>query len=479
MSKKKKENNITVSFVDSNSAEDVTGSFIYIQTPNYKIAVDCGLSQSNDKHADFLANNKKLKEVKAKDLDFVFLTHMHGDHSLLTPKLYRDGFRGATIITYGSKDILKVMSEDSAKISERDVLLLNNQYNKKYKPLYSIADVHKMLEYTIEKPVNEKIKINEELSFELIPSGHLLFSCQVLLYITVNETVKKILITGDIGNKNIHNYFVGKYQQVDRFIDLAVVETTYGDRPELKNSNKERMNDLNKLKSVIDMQVHEMKGKVLLPTFALSRSQQLATMIYQLYKDKDWQPKVYIDSPLSISIFKEYEKILDGEDKKIFDELLQWENLIFVKEPDESKALVESKEPCCILSTAGFCQIGRVRNHLKSIVSNPNATVLFSGYASPDSLAGILRDPKIKTIKIDEKDYKVKCACFNLKSMSSHMPFDQMIESYSNMNCNKIVLHHGSKNAKETFAKKLKETLEKKCKSTRVVIANSSLKFNL
>lgn len=475
----KKKDKVTVSFIDEAASEDVTGSGVLIETPNHKILLDYGLVQTNDKYEDFLRNNIKTKEFKAKDLDFVFVSHLHGDHCLRIPQLYKNGFRGETIISENSLGVFKAMSEDSAYISERDVLVINTQHNKNYNPLYSIDDVNCMLNHTIEKPINKKIVIDEELSFEFIPSGHLLGGCQIILYITIDNITKTIGYTGDIGNNEIHNYFVGDFQPINRFVDVLIGESTYGDRPDLKTGIKERKNDLDKLKSVIDIQVKEMKGRVLIPSFAQSRIQQLALMIYKIYKDEEWKPNVYIDSPLAITIFKEYENILDGEDKKLFDEMLKWNNLIFVKETEDSKALVTSKEECVILSTAGMCQVGRVRHHLKSLVTNPNATILFVGFSTPGSLASLLKDNKRKSIIIDTKEYICRCASYSLKSMSGHAPFWQLINYYSSIPCNKIILHHGSKIAKETLKKELDKKLSKDCKSTRVVIANSSLKFNL
>lgn len=451
---------------------------IYITTPNYKLLVDCGLHQTNDKTADYLINNRKFKEFKPKDLDFVFITHNHGDHVLLTPRLYRDGFRGATIISAGSKQILKDMAYDSAYITERDVVVINAQNNKNYKPLYSVEDVDTMLIYTIEKPMNEKIEINDEISFELIPSGHLLGSCQIKLYLTVGETTKTILVTGDIGNKIVENKFVGKYQQVES-ADLVIAESTYGDKPDVKTGLKERKNDLDKFKSIIETQIHEMNGRVIIPSFAQGRITQLALMIYEMYKDSEWKPKVYIDSPLAIKLINDYSEALDGEEKRLFDEMLRDKMFTLVKETDASKELVSNNEPCCILSTAGMCQVGRIRHHLKSCVSNPNATILFVGFSTEGSLASLLKDPKRKSITIDQKEYSCKCASYSLKSMSGHAPFNQLVSDYTAINCQKLVLHHGSTLAKETLKKTLDKEFSKQCKSTRVVIANSSLKFTL
>lgn len=423
-------------------------------------------------------NNRKFKEFKPKDINFIFITHVHGDHSLLNPKLYKEGCRAATIVSSGSKQVLKDMAYDCAQINERDILVINSQHNKNYSPLYGIEDVNKMLEYTLEKPINEKIYVNDELSFELIPSGHLLGSCQVKLYITIDGLTKTILVTGDLGNKVIKNHFVGEYQQVD-YADLVIGESTYGDRPDLKTGLKERKNDLEKFKSIIETQIHELKGRVVIPSFAQSRLQQLVLMIYEMYKDSDWKPKVYIDSPLSIKIFEDYDKCLDGEDKVLFDEMIQSNMFTFVKESEDSKALVESDEPCVILSTSGMCTVGRIRHHLKKCIPNPNTTILFVGFSTEGSLASLLKDNNRKTITIDQKEYKCRCSSYSLKSMSGHAPFWQLVDDYTKINCQKLILHHGSNSAKETLKKALEKEYEKQCKSTRVVIANSSLKVSV
>lgn len=467
-----------ISFIDEPASEQVTGSMIYIKTGTHNILVEAGLSQTNILKNDFLTNNRKFREFKPKEIDLVFINHTHSDHFLLIPRLFRDGFNGAVVSPSGTKEIQRIMYEDCVKINERDVELLNSQNGTKYKPLYTMDDVEDTLDCTIEKPINEKIYVDETLSFRYVSSGHLLNGCQLLLYITENNVKKTILITSDIGNDKVDNRYVGSLEYVET-ADIVIGESTYGNRPELKIRNKERKNDYDKLQSIIDTQVHDLKGKVVIPVFAQSRAQVIATMIYELYKDKEWQPKVYIDSPLSIKIFKAYSDLLDGEDKEIFDQLMNWKNLIFVRDAEDSKALVESNEPCVICSTNGFCTCGRIRHHLKKAIPDPNSTILFCGYASPDSLGGVLRDPKRKSITIDQKEYPCRCSVYNLKSLSGHAMFETLLSYYSSIECQKIILHHGDKEQKEMLATALKKELEKECKSTRVVISNSSLKFNL
>lgn len=464
--------------MDSPSSEDVTGSLIFISTPDHKILVDAGLHQTNDRYEDFLVNNRKYREFKAKELDYIFITHTHADHCLLLPKLYKEGCNAQIIISDGSGQIYKDMAEDCAEINERDVLFINSQHNKNYMPLYDLSDVEKSVNYMTEFSVNRKIKLDDSLSFELIPAGHLLGSCQVLLYLTYNNVTKTILFTGDIGNKVVKNRFVGEYQQVTK-ADVVIAESTYGDKPDIKTGKKERKNDLDKFKSIIEHQIYEMKGRVIVPSFSQSRMQQLALMVYQMYKDSEWKPKVYIDSPLSIRIFNDYESCLEGQDKDDLDELINSGMFTFVKEPEKSKALVASNEPCLVLSSSGMCQVGRIRHHLKKCVSDPNATILFVGYSTDGSLASLLKDNKCKSITIDQKVYPCRCSSYSLKSMSGHAPFNQLVENYSNINCQKLILHHGSKLAKETLKEALDKEYMRNCKTTRVIIANSSLKFSV
>lgn len=464
--------------MDSPSSEDVTGSLIFISTPDHKILVDAGLHQTNDRYEDFLVNNRKYREFKAKELDYIFITHTHADHCLLLPKLYKEGCNAQIIISDGSEQIYKDMAEDCAEINERDVLFINSQHNKNYMPLYDLSDVEKSVNHMTEFSVNRKIKLDDSLSFELIPAGHLLGSCQVLLYLTYNNLTKTILVTGDIGNKVVKNRFVGEYQQVSK-ADIVIAESTYGDKPDIKTGKKERKNDLEKFKSIIERQIHEMKGRVIIPSFSQSRMQQLALMVYQMYKDSEWKPKVYIDSPLSIRIFNDYEACLEGQDKDDLDELINSGMFTFVKEPEKSKALVASNEPCLVLSSSGMCQVGRIRHHLKKCVSDPNATILFVGYSTDGSLASLLKDNKCKSITIDQKVYPCRCSSYSLKSMSGHAPFNQLVENYSNINCQKLILHHGSKLAKETLKEALDKEYMRNCKTTRVIIANSSLKFSV
>lgn len=473
---KNKRNKIKISFVDEPAASSVTGSMIYIESENHKILVDAGLHQSNNKYEDFLINKRKFKAFKPKDIDYIFITHNHSDHFCLLPKLYNLGCTAKIVVSEKSSNIMNRMLEDSAFILERDIILINNQQNRNYEPLYTIEDVKNTMNYVNEYEINKRITIDENLSFKLIPNGHLFGSVQILLYIKENNVEKTILVTGDIGNYKIHNYYVNKFEPV-KYADIVIGESTYGDRPDIKTGRKERNNDVEKLFSIITTQVCELKGQLVIPTFANHRLQFLTTMIYLVMKDTDFPYKVYVDTPLGIDLFKKYLDVLEDEELELLEKVMSWENLIFVRSADESKALVKNNEPCIILSTSGMCQNGRIRHHLKKAVPNPNATVLFVGFSTPGSLANLLRSKDTKTITIDQKQYVCRCATYSLKSLSGHAPFGLLLDYYSSINTPKIVLHHGSEKAKLTLKKALEEELECKCKSTRVIASNSSLRL--
>jgi metallo-beta-lactamase family protein len=437
------------------------------------------MHQSNDKLADYKINNRKYKGFKAKDIDLIFLSHNHGDHCFLTPLLYKRGCRGATIVPYNSKGILKAMIKDCEYINIRDVESINRQEDKNYLPLFNEEDTKLFLEHVLEKEINKIIKIDDEISFKFIPSGHLCKGCQIMLYITCGEKTESILYTGDIGNMIIKTPFVEPLEKVEKATEV-IAECTYGDKPDIKTGLKERKSDIDKLKTIVDTQVLQMNGRVLIPVFAQSRAQSVAYLLYSIYgNDEAFKTKIYVDSPLACNIFEEYSQILDGDDKIEFDKLMNWDNLVFVKESSDSKSLVNSKEPCVILSSSGMCNAGRVRHHLKSLISNPNATILFVGFSTEGTLASMLKNNKRKSINIDFKEYIIRCASYSLKSMSGHAPYNQLLDYYSSINTTKIIFHHGETGAKNIIKPAMEKRFSDECKSTRVIISNPSLKITL
>lgn len=474
--KKQKNKSIQISFIDEYASENVTGSMVYIKTPNHKLLLDAGFVQSNDIETDYKRNTRSMKKFKIKEIDYLFLTHTHGDHIFLAPYLYKQGCTAKTMIPKDSINILKIMLENCAGINEQDARYLTKRNKKRFNPIFDNDDIEYFLKYVEEYPIGYMIKIDEELSFKWIPSGHLLKGCQLELYITIGNHTKKILYTSDLGNPKLRQCFTESFEPIEK-ANYVIAESTYGDKSDLKIRKKERELEMKYLKELILSQVVDKQGKLLIPSFSQSRTQSISYLIYEIFKNQDIKFDIYIDSPLSIKLFDAMKDILtDGELLKL-KELLKWKHLKFISSIEESFALMKSQKPCIIISSSGMCNHGRVKEHLKYILPNFNASILFIGYAGEGTTADKIQKNKI--VEIDKQSYEINCNVYTLKTMSSHMPFKELVEYYSSIHCEKIFLHHGSKIAKKT----LKETLEKKfiedCKTTAVVAVNHDTIFEI
>lgn len=468
----KVKNKIRVSFIGGNS-EDVTGSMTYIESPSFKILLEAGLWQSSDSALNnYRINNRKLP-FKVKEIDYIFINHCHADHSLLLPRLYKEGFRGKVIVPKGLTKLFSVMSLDSAYIMSKEVELIERQSGIKLQPIYKEEDAKACIELFYEYKIGEKEDLGENISFRFVNSGHIICSAQLELWLTNGNTTKKILYTSDLGNTMCDTYYVNKFEPVQK-ANLAICESTYSNHKR-NISQKNRDKDLEKIKTVINNVCLENRSKVLIPIFSLARCQEIMTHIYMLYhNDNTFTLPILIDSPLAIKMCKLYSELLQGEQLELWKNVVSWGNFVFIKEYGESKKWMQSKDsPCCVLSASGFMQAGRSRQWAKELLPKTGNHILFVGYANENSLAGKIKYGKAqKTIKIDGVSYSNKCGITDLKSFSSHMQREDMIKYYSELNVEKIALVHGNIKDKCEFGKELQRVISEKNKTNRVIVTN-------
>ncbi len=473
----KAKNKIHINFVGE-AANDVTGSCIHIKTPNRQILLECGLFQSCGSTLENYKINNKHFEFKPKELDYVFTMHNHADHMCLMPKLYKQGCNAQIIAPSGTKQIAEILLRDSAHIMDTDAIELTNKFKRDYFPIYTDNDVDKCLHHYTEYEIGEIIQLDEYVKFRFIPSGHILNSAQLELWITEGNVTKKIGYTSDLGNVHIKKYYTNKFASIKK-CDVLIGETTYA-REERVANQKMRNKDLEKLESVIMQTCIEEHARVLIPVFANDRCQNMLTYIYDLFADNDnFDIPILVDSPMAAKVCKAYSELLDGEEAEKWNKVLAWKNIHFVGDSVESREWRDSNRPVVVLASSGMMVRGRSTGWAHSMLPRTNDRIVFCGFAAEDSLASIIKKGEQKTITISGHRVKNKCQVTDLHSFSSHMQKDSLLDVYGQVQAEKIILVHGSADGKLQLSKELSERLSKNDLVTKVVCATKGYTLNL
>lgn len=460
------------------STDDVTGSCFELVTPKSRILIDFGLRQSSDDVLDYKANLDTIKSVRVKKIDACLCLHAHQDHLSLVPCLYRSNFDGVTYLPENTKDIAKLMWMDSAKIQMQNQQMLKKKGNISGNPFYNQEDIEVTYNHIVECEFNKIIQITEDVSFELRSSNHLVNAAQALIYVNTGNATKTLAYCCDLGSLTWDNYYINNFEPIEK-ADIAIVESTYAtDRK--GNARKNRDKDVEKIKALVE-NMYEERGRIIIPTFSLGRSADLLTVLYETFADDpDFNIPVVFDAVLGNQINENYDKWIP-KNHELWNKVWSWKNLVKVKDWNESVQWQNYTAPCVILGSGGFIQ-GRSTAYIKHWLSDPHTTILFCGFSGADSRSKGYQIQHNKEYPIVDLDgYKVKnnAKIVSLKSFSSHISHEEMLEYYSNMNCNKIYLVHGSKERKEAFKPLLEDEISKKNKTSKVVIPDSETKMYL
>lgn len=467
-----KKDKVKVHFCGENSRR-VTGSMTLVEYKDTNVLLECGLVQTNSFMQDYKLNNSKLP-FKSKDVSYIFVGHTHIDHIGRIPQLYKDGCEARIICAHDAVPFFEPLLKDSAFIMKRETELVNRQKGKNYEPIYSEHDVNVMKQYIRGYDYNKIYELDDRVSFQLIPSGHIIGSSQIVLYIKEDSGhVKKILYTSDLGNVMYEQPFVQEFEKHTK-ANIVIAESTYAD-DERKVANKNaRDKDIQKIQSVIDSVCVDRGGRVLIPAFSLQRTQAILKILYDIYgHDKNFKIPIVVDSPLAITMTELFRRTLTGEQGEQINDICNWKNLKLIRDTEESKASVKDASPKVIISASGMATAGRVRHYLKALLPDAKAHLLFCGFAVEGSLAWKIKNGKQqKTINIDRKPYKNKANITNLTSFSGHMQHYDLLRYYSQFNTEKVYLVHGNQKEKVKFKQKLEEEFAKQGKSTRVIATN-------
>lgn len=441
------------------AARTVTGSKHLITLKNNtQILLDCGLFQGmghvTDKLNDYFG-------FDAKKITYMILSHAHIDHCGLLPKLVAEGFNGKIFCTSATMDLARILMMDSAKIQEQDAEFANRhlrQGEEMEEALYTEDDVVKTVSQMKIVEYEEDFEIEPGIRLKFTDAGHILGSAAVHLTITEDGKPTRITFSGDVGRYG--DLLLKSPQQFDQ-ADYILMESTYGD-----SLHKDLDPIENMLLEIINNTCNLKKGKVIIPAFAVGRTQELLYALNGLeLKGKLPDIPYYVDSPLSskaTEILKNHPEVYNNgvkETLKIDHDVFAFKGLRFIESVEESKALNEDARPCVIISASGMAEAGRVKHHIRNNIGNAKNTILMVGYCEPNSLGGKLIAGQ-KVVDIFRDKYEVKAEVRAIKSMSAHGDYEDLLRFLSAQDPAKVkqlFLVHGEYEVQQHFATRLKD----------------------
>ena len=409
------------------ATHEVTGSCYYLEAAGHKFLVDCGMEQGPDYY-----ENQEIP-VKGSDLDFVLLTHAHMDHSGNLPAIYAKGFRGPVYATNATSHLCDIMLRDSAHIQMFEAEWRNRKGRREGKPefvpAYTMEDAMGVIRNFVGCPYNKVITPAEGISVRFIDAGHLLGSASIEVTIREEEAEKKIVFSGDIGNTCQP---LIKDPEYLHHADYVIMESTYGDR-----SHGEKPDYVQLLAKIIQ-ETFDRGGNLVIPSFAVGRTQEMLYFIRQIKADDlvhghDYF-KVYVDSPLAneaTTIFSEHQyDCFDEEAMELIKKginPISFPGLKISVTSDDSKAINYDEEPKVIISASGMCDAGRIKHHLKHNLWRPECTILFVGYQSVGTLGRALVEGADE-VKLFGETVSVRAEIRKMTGLSGHADKEGLID---------------------------------------------------
>ena len=446
------------------AAQTVTGSQHLIEVNGKKIMLDCGLFQGKRKEA-FERNRREF--CQSSDIDCLVLSHAHIDHSGRIPCLVKNGFTGDIFCTSATRDLCAVMLMDSAFIQEKDVEYVNRRRKKNgqrpFEPLYTKADVANAMQQFVGLSYNRSHQLFPGVALTLIDAGHMLGSSHVILDIDDQETglSRRLVFSGDIGRPYIP--IIRDPVPIRGGADILIMESTYGNRlhPPYPESEKE-------LERIVNDTVNR-GGSLLIPAFAVGRTQQLVYALHQLHNSRSIPDlPIYVDSPLATrttDIFRLHPEVYDAEIREFLlsdddNNPFGFGRLRYTQSVEQSKALNSLKVPAIIISASGMLEGGRILHHLRNRIGDPRNTILMTSWQAPNTLGRRIVEQE-QTVRIFGDEFKVKAKIESLDGFSGHadqkglMDFVRVMQKKPHQ----TFIVHGEVDSSESLANALRSEL--------------------
>jgi len=441
------------------ATQEVTGSCHLLTIDDKKIMIDCGMFQGEEEE-----KNSQKFGFNPSDIDYLLITHGHLDHIGRIPKLIKEGFKGKIYATTPTMDLAYIILMDSAKIMNEDFNTRRKKAVRKAKekylkqPLYGPLDVEKTFERMdwVNPEYDEFYELCEGVSVRYKNAGHILGSAFIELSYMQDGKSKTIVFSGDIGNSN--KLVLPDLQKCAR-ADALYVESTYGNREHhsIKSTIKE-------FKKIIIKTLNK-KGNVLIPSFAIERTQELLCILRDMHNKGELPKcKIFLDSPMATratDVYRRYNEELSSkcqhnvqEDGTVFN----FDSLIYTQTPEASKAINDIKSRAIIIAGSGMCNGGRITHHFKHRIWNPKNAVLFVGYQAKGTLGRDLVEGT-KWINLYGEDIIVKASIHTINGFSAHGDQKAIIKWISKIKkLKKVFLIHGEVESQKVF----KEVIEDK-----------------
>lgn len=434
------------------ASETVTGSKSVLEIGTKRVLIDCGMYQGN--HALEELNSKSLTSLFG-PIDYVFLTHAHLDHTGLLPKLIHEGFHGKIYCTKETFALVRIILEDCVRIQLSEL-----KDGKLSELIYNEMDVEKTLSLMSTVELNSKVEI-DEFTVEFLSAGHILGAMSVIF----ESSDKRICFSGDIGRSEdlIHTA-----PKVPKQLDYLVLETTYGDRNhDKKNPYKDLILSIEKIK--------QSKGVLLIPAFAVARTQILVKMLADLFEiAPNLKLPIFVDSPMAVKTTKVYQDYSDSLKVKKDDFETTLKVARFVEFGNDAKKLARQKAPFILISSSGMLTGGRIMKYVDMYAHHERNVILLTGFQGEGTLGRSILDGE-RDFKIFGHKLKVRADVKQVSSLSAHADQEELTNYVKEIKgLKKVFLNHGEKEAIKRFREKLSTKIE-----SAVIIAEKGKVFKL
>lgn len=434
-----------------------TGSMFLLEINQKRILFECGFFQG--KREESLERNRNFP-FDPKTLDAVVLSHAHIDHIGNLPNLCRQGYHGNIYATFATRDLASIMLEDSAAIQRADAEFISKKRMRQnlppVEPLYSATDAEKAVRQFITIGYDRPILIADGVTVTFHDAGHILGSAQVMFDIREAGRQIRYLFSGDVGRGNDD---ILRDPQPVQNVDILQVESTYGGR-----DHSERIDARAQVGTLV-LETIKRSGKVIIPSFAVGRTQQIVYTLHQLTKE-GLLPRlpIFVDSPLSVNATEVYRLHPECFNENIYKFLRErsnpfgMENLTYIREVAHSKKLNELKDPAIIISASGMAEAGRIRHHLINNLGDPNNLVLFIGYCAEHTLGAriLAGDP---VVNIFGEPHSVRARIASIDAFSGHADRSELKAYVKKLTgpLKKIFVVHGEESQALAFAQTLRQ----------------------